>query len=174
MKILVISDTHHSINRVDMLLDMYIKEGVRHLIHCGDHIDDAQEIATKYPELEVYMVPGNCDMAGYGPNISKLIEIGQVPIFITHGHRHHVKYEYDEIAIDVIAHDAKLGIFGHTHIAYKGEKDGILLLNPGSISEPRDTTMPSFAIVEIQDKSIINIELLHLVGKNRVIKHSND
>lgn len=171
MKVLVISDTHNKINRVDMILESYKCDEVKHIIHAGDHLNDAKEIQKKYPGIIVHMVPGNCDVEGYGSNTSEFFYIEEVPIFLVHGHKHHVKYDYEEILIDAKAHEAKLAIFGHSHSAYKEKKEGIMLLNPGSLSEPRDTTMPSFAILEIEGKQIKGVEVLQLLGKGHLNPH---
>lgn len=171
MKILVISDTHRRINRVDMVLEIFKDKGIKHIIHAGDHIQDAIDIETKYPQIKVHKVPGNCDVEGYGSDTSKLIHIEGVPIFVAHGHKHHVKYEYEEIFIDAVAHEAKVAIFGHSHSAYREKKEGIILLNPGSISEPRDTTMPSFAILEIENHEVKGVEVLQLLGKGKIGHH---
>ncbi|MGL6173955.1 MAG: metallophosphoesterase family protein [Cellulosilyticaceae bacterium] len=171
MKILVISDTHSRVNRVDMLLKILKEQGIQHIIHAGDHLEDAKEIQRKYPHLTVHMVPGNCDVEGYGPETSKLIQIEDVLIFLTHGHKHNVKYEYEEVWIDAMAHDAKLAIFGHSHSAYKEKKQGIILLNPGSLAEPRDTTMPSFAIIDLEKGNIKDVKVLQLLGKDKIGKH---
>ncbi|MEG0014100.1 MAG: metallophosphoesterase [Cellulosilyticaceae bacterium] len=171
MKVLVISDTHHRINRVDRVLEIFKDKGIEHIIHAGDHLQDAKDIEAKYPHIQVHKVPGNCDMEGYGSDTSKLIRISGIPIFIAHGHKHHVKYDYEEIFIDAVAHEAKVAIFGHSHSAYKERKEGIILLNPGSISEPRDTTMPSFATLDIENHEVKNVEILQLLGKESIGRH---
>lgn len=171
MKVLVISDTHNRINRVDMLLEVLKAEGIQHIIHAGDHLSDAKEIQRKYPYLTVHMVPGNCDIEGYGSGISRVIQIEEVAIFVTHGHKHNVKYDYDEVWIDAMANEVQLAIFGHTHSAYKEKKQGIMLLNPGSLAEPRDTTMPSFGLVEIEKGIIKDVKVLQLLGKDHIGKH---
>lgn len=171
MKILVISDTHNRINRVEMLLEALQDSNIGHIIHCGDHLHDAKAIADKYHNLQVHMVPGNCDAEGYESNTSKLIQIEGIPIFITHGHKHNVKYDYEEILIDAVAYEAKIAIFGHTHSAYKEKKSGIVLLNPGSLSEPRDTTMPSFALIDIENHQIKEVSIMQLLGRNKLGKH---
>lgn len=43
--------------------------------------------------------------------------------------------------------------FGHTHKALVTEEDGIYLVNPGSLSQPRDDSDGSYAIVRTSPDS---------------------
>ena len=45
-------------------------------------------------------------------------------------------------------------IFGHSHIYYDGEVDGIRLLNPGSLWKSRDNSPRTFMVVTIEDDVI--------------------
>lgn len=171
MKILVISDTHGRIGRVDLLIDMLRSYGLTHILHAGDCITDVLELQKKYPELIIEGVPGNCDFSDHGVERHRLIEIGGVPIFLTHGDRHHVKYDYEELYIDAMAHEAKVVIFGHTHSAFKMRKGDMLVLNPGSLTQPRDTTYPSFAILEIEEGRVKNAEIRQLVSAKKAMQH---
>nr|WP_307992794.1 YfcE family phosphodiesterase [uncultured Niameybacter sp.] len=170
MKVLVISDTHGHIAHVSNLIELYRKDGLTHLIHCGDCIDDAKRLEALYPHLTVYKVPGNCDFSSSGIENTILVHIEGIPIMITHGHKQHAKYSYEELWIDAWAHEARIAIFGHTHIAHKETKDGITLLNPGSMTLPKDGTMPSFAIIEIQNGHIMDIALLQMLDKSKVYR----
>lgn len=171
MKVLVISDTHRNIQHVNPIIKMCKeKGGIKAIIHCGDNIDDAKDIQRNYPEIPVYMVPGNCDFGSMG-STSSLVEIEGVPILVTHGHRHHVKYNYEELYIDAKAHEAKLVCFGHTHCACKEKKDAIFIVNPGSLSEPRDTMYPSFALLDLEKGQVKDIEILQLTGDSRFLSH---
>ncbi|MGL4798898.1 MAG: metallophosphoesterase family protein [Cellulosilyticaceae bacterium] len=172
MNVLVISDTHKRIQRLDHILKIYeATGGIQEIIHCGDHITDAEAIQAKYPQIKVHKVPGNCDASGFGSGTSIVVEIEGVPIFITHGHNHHVKFDYDELYIDAKAHDAKVICFGHTHSCCKEKKEGILLINPGSLSEPRDTMYPSFAIMEIENGKVKDARILQMTGATKVLPH---
>lgn len=171
MKVLVISDTHGRIQRVQYLVALLEQHGLTHIVHAGDCITDTLALQKEYPDLIVEGVPGNCDFRDHGVARHRLIEIGGVPIFLTHGDKHHVKYEYDELYIDAVAHEAKIAIFGHTHSAFKDNREGILLLNPGSLTQPRDTTYPSFAILEIEDGTLKSVEVKLLQRVDEICNH---
>ena len=44
-------------------------------------------------------------------------------------------------------------LFGHTHVAMMEEKDGLLILNPGSVSRPRNGKA-SFAVLETDGEKL--------------------
>lgn len=166
MKILVISDTHGRIDHVERVIEKLKPYGLTDIIHCGDCIEDAKMIEAAYPELTMHKVPGNCDIAGYGSGSTILDSIEGVPVMITHGHKQHAKYSYEELWIDAVAHEAKLAVFGHTHVAYEERRDGVILLNPGSMTLPKDGNLPSFAIVEIKEGKIIDVAFMQMLADN--------
>lgn len=171
MRILVVSDTHRYLNNFSYVLTCVIPAGITHVIHCGDHISDAQKIQEAFPQIKLFSVPGNCD---YTSNIAlkdQLVEISGVKIYFTHGDRHHVKHGYSELLIDAKAYDADIAICGHSHVPHLEKKDGVILLNPGSISEPRDSIYPSYAIVEIDRKEIKDVAIMQVIEKNRVARN---
>ena len=48
---------------------------------------------------------------------------------------------------------AQIVIFGHSHMPYLQEEDGITFLNPGSISKPRQVSFePTYAIMKLDDR----------------------
>lgn len=171
MKVLVISDTHGYIGNVITIIDMLIPIGLDRIIHCGDLKSDVVKLQALYPKMKFYSIPGNCDGA-YGEETGKCIEIDGVSIYITHGHRYNVKAQiYDELVIDTIAHEAKVAIFGHTHCALLKKEGDILLMNPGSISLPRDFSTPSYGILDINKGIVKNATILQIIDKTRVCTH---
>ncbi len=172
MKVLVISDTHRNIRNVIDILKRVQGMGVMALIHCGDHRDDAANIKKLYPGIEVYAVCGNCDSGSYGEASAKIISIEGASIFITHGHRYGIKWgDYSDLLIDAEAHEAQIAICGHSHSAYLEKKQGIILLNPGSISEPRDSMYPSYAVLDIEKGLIKNVSVMQILDGARVCTH---
>lgn len=78
-------------------------------------------------------VRGNNDWSKEYP-LEKTLGIGGLKIFITHGHLYNVKYDYDRIIQKGKAINADAVFFGHTHETEEIYSDGMLLLNPGSVS----------------------------------------
>ncbi len=171
MKLLVISDTHRRIELATKLIASYqVTQGIEGVVHCGDHIDDANALAEKFGTLTFYSVPGNCDRAGYASGSTSVVTIQGVTTLIAHGHKHQVKYDISELRIDAQAYDAKLVLFGHTHCAMAHQEEGIWYVNPGSLSEPRDTMYPSFACVTIGPNQEISVEIYLVTEKGIVQK----
>ncbi len=172
MKVLVISDTHRNIKNVERILELIIPKGVKTILHCGDNIGDAKKLQSLYPELTVHAVYGNCDGFGFGEDYTKVVEVGGVKIFMTHGNRYDVKSgDYQILIIDAMAHGAQLAVCGHSHCAYLEKSEDFVALNPGSISEPRDGCGPSYAILDIEDGKIKDISIMQITGKAEISRH---
>lgn len=153
MKILVISDSHgYSGNILKVLqkvtdLDM--------LIHLGDGEKEFENIKATYPNIKMYYVAGNCDYNSLSPNELIIPVDFNLKIFATHGHRYYVKYSLDAIKSSALENGCSIALFGHTHQRLEKYEDGLYILNPGSISCPRDDNKPSYGIVEISKSGII-------------------
>ena len=159
MKILIISDTHGDIDKAVEILGS--NNDIDLLIHLGDYFRDAQKLADLFPRLQVEYIYGNCDfMIGDTP-AEKLLEFKGKRIFITHGHRYSVKWEYDKLVRKAEETDADLVLFGHTHVADLVEKERFTLLNPGSISMSDGSSGESYALVEIKDGKI-NTDIVYV------------
>lgn len=152
MKILVLSDTHGETDKAEDVIKSC--NDIDLIIHLGDYFRDAEKISSMFPKIPVEYIYGNSDfMIGNVP-AEKILEYSGKRILITHGHRYSVKWDYgklykkaEELKVDMI-------LFGHTHIADMEEKENFILLNPGSISDPRDDSGESYAIIEIDDNKI--------------------
>lgn len=128
MKVAVFSDSHGNIEHMLTAIEDFSPDCV---IHLGDVVRDADLISGHYPHLPLHSVSGNCDYAPTVPD-SKLIELGGVRMFISHGHRHGVKLGLDSFLNSVYCSGAALGLFGHTHIPLCRDFGGIQLMNPGA------------------------------------------
>ena len=133
MLIAVISDTHRSSKYVKLAKELIKDADI--LIHLGDNIEDVEELEHGF-KGEVYAVAGNCDYSTKYPK-ENIIEVNGKKIFFTHGDLYGVKrsinsiyYRGRELEVDIV-------LFGHTHEQIIEEENGIILMNPGSISLPR-------------------------------------
>lgn len=172
MKVLVISDSHGNINHAVLVINKIKSLGLGAVLHLGDHAEDAARLKVLYPDLRVESVYGNCDGMCYREEGTKVVFIEEVPLFMTHGHRHKVKWgDYEELFIDAAAHEVKAALCGHSHIAYLGKKEGIILLNPGSISLPRDSSYPSYGILTIEKGSIKEVAVMQIVDREVICRH---
>lgn len=150
MKIGVISDSHGSISGAKRAIQ---KMGeVDYLVHLGDYCRDAERI-SKELKRDIIYVKGNCDL-GCDIETDKIIEAEGKKIFLTHGHKYNVKYDYMDLCLHAGEVGADAVLFGHTHYAEVFEKDGILFINPGSVSRPRNG-IETYAVITVEGGIII-------------------
>lgn len=147
MKLLVVSDTHGRIEHVLHLLP--VLHGLDGIVHLGDNARDGEQI-RKVSGLPVYQVPGNCDGATQKKSAMQVLETPFGRILLTHGHLHNAKAGPERLVYQAHELDCVAVLFGHTHIPYFGEWDGVRLVNPGSISFPRHGTTESYAMLTLE------------------------
>lgn len=128
MKIAVFSDTH---GYTDGMLRAIEVEQPDAIIHLGDVVRDLQTVRSRWPKLPVYNVSGNCDMLSQEPDTA-YIDLCNVKIMATHGHRYGVKLSPDALLNAAYFSDSKLVLYGHTHIPVTKEELGIRIMNPGT------------------------------------------
>ena len=157
MEIIVVSDTHNNMVTMEKILEISKSSDV--IIHLGDNIADARYLESKF-NGKVYMVKGNCDYNEEGEN-EKLIDIYGKKFFITHGDRYGVNYGLDKIYYKGMELDADFIMFGHTHRKVLVEEQGVYILNPGSISLPRDNSK-SYIKIDINEKEDTEINIIEI------------
>jgi len=155
MKIGILSDTHITKegNRLIDLLDTHLKE-VDFIIHAGDYTSHRLvRILKDYRNFAG--VWGNADE----PEAKNLLKEKEVIILegykigIFHGHGkgsttfNRAYEEFIEDEVDII-------VFGHSHQPLVRTKNGILMLNPGSIKNKRQERWFSYIILELHFESI--------------------
>lgn len=136
MIVLVFSDSHGTTYSIDAAIEQ--EPIVNAIIFCGDIARDADYIRSQYPNISLYSVCGNNDFFCSDPFVI-MPEIEGVRLYITHGHKERVKAGYYGLISCCKKHDCKLCVFGHTHIKFNEEIDGVHLLNPGSIRSSNGT-----------------------------------
>lgn len=128
MTFLVFSDSHGNLASMKEICQ---KEPHDKLIFLGDYLRDIQLFGRIYPGEHIFAVAGNND--GFTHPEEKIIEGGGLHILCCHGHKYHVKNTYGRIHSAAVEKGCSAALFGHTHHQFACLKDGILLLNPGSI-----------------------------------------
>ena len=160
MKLLVASDIHGSAKYCQMLLDAYKREAVDRMLLLGDvlyhgprnDLPDGyapKEVIRMLNEYknEIYCVRGNCEaevdqmvlefpvLADYA-----LIPIGEKMIYATHGHIFNKDNLPPMKSGDILLH-------GHTHVTACEDVNGIIYMNPGSVSIPKENTKRGYIII---------------------------
>ena len=96
-------------------------------------------------------VAGNNDFFSDLPG-EREIKIGKYKVLLTHGHYYYVNSGIRHIKREAIARGIDIAMFGHTHRPMLEQEDGVVVLNPGSISYPRqEGRAPSYIVMELDE-----------------------
>lgn len=152
---MVVSDSHGN-NR-------YLNKAIEEvgtfdlLLHLGD-LEGSEHFINTFVQSKIEMISGNNDYMTDYPS-EKIIEVEGYRIWMTHGHRYQVYAGVSSLRDAAIKKGVDIVLFGHIHQPYL-EKDGLIILNPGSISLPRQSDrIPTYAIMEIDEKGEISIDI---------------
>ena len=151
MKALVFSDSHRFVTNMQYIIGTYGKN-MDCVLHLGDGFEDVEKLSREFPDLRFEWVCGNCDHSS--EPAEKLLILGGKRIFITHGHKYHVKSGYQRVVYAALEKEADACFFGHSHQPAYFYENGILFLNPGSISIPSGQLLPSYGVVDISESRV--------------------
>lgn len=153
MRILVISDTHAKCNRVyDVYKKLTSEAPIDIIVHCGDYYSDALEIQARLGK-KVLWVKGNSDGCFDDDNFA-ILETEYGDFMVVHGHRQNVGFSQENLYYFALENGCVGALFGHTHRAVFSETDDFYMMNPGSLSEPRDGSGGTFGLLVTSEDSI--------------------
>ncbi len=159
MRVLVISDTHGRSRNLDQILEM--EEPFDALIHCGD-VEGEEDYIEVVAECPAYIVAGNNDFFSQLPREIEE-DLGGHRIFVSHGHYYGVSIDLGRIREEGIARGADIIAFGHTHKPVVKQKDGVTLINPGSLSYPRQSgRRPTYMIMDLEENGEVSCTIHEL------------
>ena len=154
MKVLVLADTHTAraassapVRPLPPSAWPYI-ETADQILHAGDVTDPAllDELQNFAP---ITVVRGNCDgmdVVEWGAPETTEVDLGGVAVAMTHdsglaqGRRNRMSKRFPE---------ARVIVFGHSHIPFNEDVNGLLLFNPGSPTWKRTAPFPSMGLLWI-------------------------
>ena len=148
MRILVASDTHHDFHALKRAVECQPSAEI--VIHLGDGADDAEDVKYPFPQKMFLQVRGNCDWGSVLPYQGEYI-LNKKTIFYTHGHIYQVKYGLETFIAAARDRHADIALFGHTHDPMTDYRDGLYLMNPGSLSGSDGT----YGILDITPAGIV-------------------
>ena len=128
MKILITSDTHGRLDRI---------EQVRQKHRDIDYHIDAGDLGINPHHLErfhIITVKGNNDFFSTAP-YERVLDFTTLKIYLTHGHKEHVKFGYGRLIQKAEAVGADLVVFGHTHQTFYKQENKMIIINPGAIGD---------------------------------------
>lgn len=162
MKIFLISDIHGSVFYLKEALKRYKEEAADYIVILGDELyhgarnplpeqynpQETAKLLNEYAD-RIIAVRGNCDsevdelvlnypiMSTY----STILYRGR-RLFLTHGHI------YNEDNLPPLS-KGDVFMYGHIHIPIAKKHEGLYIINPGSITFPKNGSVNSYAILEV-------------------------
>ena len=159
MKVLIISDTHRKLNNLELVLER--EQPIDLLIHLGDAEGQEDEISAM-AECPMYIVSGNSDFFSTLPQEEEIM-VGKYKILITHGHYYYVNAGIVDIRKEAMGRGCDAVMFGHTHRPVIDYAKGVVVLNPGSLSYPRqEGKRPSYALMYLDQKGEASYSIEYL------------
>ena len=158
MKFLVISDIHGSSYYANKINEIYMREKADKIILLGDlyYHGPRNQLTQEYNPMEVAKIlnsfkdiilctKGNCD-AEVDEMISEFkfeeyinLNINGIDFFFSHGNKYNM---------DNPPPIGKVVVYGHFHTGFILEQDGVICVNAGSISLPKNNTPNSYLIID--------------------------
>ena len=159
MKFLIASDIHGSAYYTQKIISAFEKEGAEKLVLLGDIYNHGPRnpLPEEYAPLKVaellngikdklIVIKGNCDsqvdtlISEFDFVDNSVLVSGDKTVFCTHGHIYNQnsmpKTKFDGI------------IYGHFHTGFIKEENGVIIVNAGSVSLPKDNTKNSYVLLE--------------------------
>ncbi|KWX71541.1 phosphodiesterase [Paenibacillus riograndensis] len=161
MKLMFISDIHGSLHWLEQALAKAEEEQPHTLVVLGDFLYhgprnplpdgyDPQGVAAKLNAYDKSLVAvrGNCD-AEVDQMLLQFPMMGDYVLILHEGRKIYATHGHG-FSIDNLPPLAPGDVFiqGHTHLPVADVKEGITVLNPGSISLPKENNPNSYAILE--------------------------
>ena len=82
---------------------------------------------------------------------------------MTHGHYYQVSLSLNYLREEARQRGVDIAMFGHTHRPVLEQEEGLTILNPGSISYPRqEGRQPSYMVRELEDDGEVRYQVKYL------------
>ena len=158
-RIMIVSDTHRHLDNLELALARELP--IDGLIHCGDVEGQEKDIA-RLAGCPVYIVRGNNDFFTDLPREREEFLFGK-RIMITHGHNYGVSLDLSLLRDEAAVRGVDICFFGHTHRPVIEQGSGVTIVNPGSLSFPRqEGRRPSYMIMELDEAGEAHVRLQYL------------
>lgn len=158
MKVLIVSDTHRKNENYFKVLEMHKPDMV---IHCGD-AEGSEYALTQAAACPVSIVLGNNDFFSDLPRELEF-NIGKYKVWVTHGHNYYVSMGNENLKREAFVRGKDIVFYGHTHKPVVDMDGGVIAVNPGSLSYPRqEGHRPSYVIMEIDRLEELHFTIAYL------------
>ncbi len=146
MKILIVSDTHGHEKNLETVIEKTVPVDL--FIHLGD-IEGHEDYIEALAGCPVHMVSGNNDFFSELPREEEL-QLGRYRVLITHGHYYGVSVGTSRLKEEAASRNIDIVMYGHTHRPEIDRGEEVTVVNPGSLSYPRQWgRKPSYLIMEL-------------------------
>lgn len=161
MKILIVSDTHRRDENLKVVIEQQVP--IDMLIHLGDAEGSERFIADWVnPECRMEMVLGNNDFFSLLDKEREVV-IGSHKALLTHGHYYGVSMGPEGLVDEAKSRGCDIAMYGHTHRPFLEEIEGVTVLNPGSLSYPRqEGRRPSYMIMTVEEDGTVEYQQKYL------------
>jgi putative phosphoesterase len=144
------SDSHGKVTPLNEI--MRANENADVFFFLGDGDQDIMQIVRNYPDRVIHRVRGNCDFGRTLPLCITIdVEYTKHRITAVHGNLQNVKYKFEGLIELAEYTKSDIILYGHTHKSDIRYEDGIYYICPGSVSEPRDESIPTYAVIDFTD-----------------------
>lgn len=151
MRVLIVSDTHRRNDNYFKVLEK--EKNLDLIIHCGDS-EGSEYALSESADCPVQLVMGNNDFFSSLPRELEL-DIEGYKVWVTHGHNYYVNMGDEFIKEEARARGMDIVMYGHTHRPVINENKGIIAINPGSLTYPRqEGRKPTYIIMEVEKKEV--------------------
>ena len=150
MRVGVISDTH-GLLRPEALVALRPAEQI---LHAGD-VGDPEILTTLRSIAPVTAIRGNIDDDGPCSQLppTELVELNGTSIYMLH--------DIAQLDLNPSAADISVVIYGHSHKPLIEQRQGVLLMNPGSAGPRRFKLPVTVAMLDIEADSV-RAQIIHL------------
>lgn len=189
-KILLISDSHGNVQILRFVIEnfgkncdalMFSGDGILDLMKILEEADKNESLKECLPST-ICFVKGNNDPLQYIANFNPfekvhkvfrksefysikipdeiMLSVAKKKIIMVHGHEHGVYYSDLVLEKKAKQTESDIVVFGHTHVPCECNYKKYLV-NPGSISLPRNNSKPGFAFLFIQKNNVVYSTFFH-------------
>ena len=115
-------------------------------------LEKLMQAMARAPEAERRRVPVQ---KLKNPALTNTAEVGGHRVLLIHSHQFSYRKRDQQMIEFAKERGCDVVCYGHTHVADNRMKDGVLLLNPGSLRYSRDGRAPSYALLTLTPEQVV-------------------
>lgn len=164
MKVLIVSDTHR---KHENYLEALEQTGpVDMVIHCGD-VEGGEYLIEEAAGCPVEIIQGNNDYFSELPR-EKEFQLGKYRVLLVHGHQYRVNFGFEELAQEARSRGIDIVMYGHTHRPLIVQEAGLTVVNPGSLTYPRqEGKQPSCVLMQTDREGNASFEIIYPLERKK-------